>query len=179
MPLGPKLILKLVKEKKLVENLAERELTNPEGAGFDLRVGEIYMIKGKSFLGVTERKTPDIKLLSKYKKGSKTSYTFEPGKYYLVRTMEKLNLPDDIEAYLYTRGTLIRSGIIHVFGQTAPGYSGSLVVGLYNAGPCKVQLELGARFMHVQFEYVEGGGSSYRGQWKGGRVTTVGKERQV
>jgi hypothetical protein len=37
MILGPVLLLKLVKEKKLVEHLAERELTNPEGAGFDLR----------------------------------------------------------------------------------------------------------------------------------------------
>ena len=32
-------LLQLVKEKKLVENLAERELTNPEGAGFDIRAG--------------------------------------------------------------------------------------------------------------------------------------------
>jgi hypothetical protein len=34
-------------------------LKNPEGAGFDLRVGEIYKIKGKGFLGVEERETPN------------------------------------------------------------------------------------------------------------------------
>jgi hypothetical protein len=33
MILGIKKLLKLVKEKKLVENLSERELKNPEGAG--------------------------------------------------------------------------------------------------------------------------------------------------
>ena len=38
MILGPKKLLELVKKKKLVENLAHRELTNPEGAGFDLRL---------------------------------------------------------------------------------------------------------------------------------------------
>ena len=36
MVLGPKALLQLVKKIKLVENLSERELTNPEGAGFDL-----------------------------------------------------------------------------------------------------------------------------------------------
>lgn len=47
MILGPKTLLELVKKKKLVENLSERELTNPEGAGFDLRLGEAFKIIGK------------------------------------------------------------------------------------------------------------------------------------
>ena len=66
MILGVEKLLKLVKEKKLVENLSERELKNPEGAGFDLRIGELYEISGKGFLGVEDRKTPKIKLLAKY-----------------------------------------------------------------------------------------------------------------
>ena len=44
MILGITKLLELVREKKLVENLCERELKNPEGAGFDLRIGEIYGI---------------------------------------------------------------------------------------------------------------------------------------
>ena len=73
MILGVKELLKLVKEKKLVENLSERELKNPEGAGFDLRFGEIYEISGKGFLGIEERKTPEIKLLAKYNPKKKTN----------------------------------------------------------------------------------------------------------
>ena len=49
MVLGPQLLLQLVKEKKLVEGLSERELTNPEGAGFDLRLGGVYKNSGESF----------------------------------------------------------------------------------------------------------------------------------
>src|SRR5581483_10071725 len=60
MILGPKRLLELVKKKKLVEGLADRELLNPEGAGFDLRLGEIYKISGTAFLGETERKTPTV-----------------------------------------------------------------------------------------------------------------------
>ena len=35
-------LLKLVKEKNLVENLSERELKNPEGCGFDLGVNHNF-----------------------------------------------------------------------------------------------------------------------------------------
>jgi len=38
---------------------------------------------------------------------------------------------------------------------------------------------MGARFVHIQFSEVKGGGSMYRGQWQGGRVTTKKKEKQV
>lgn len=179
MPIGPKILLKLVKEKKLVENLSERELTNPEGAGFDLRLAEVYGLKGVGFLGIEERKTPVTKLLARYEEGKAKVFTFKPGKYYLVRTIESLNLPDSIAAYPFSRGTMFRSGLIHLSNQVAPGYSGPLVTGVYNAGGLDVDIELGARFMHVQFEFVEGGGSSYRGQWRGGRVLMKKREKQV
>jgi deoxycytidine triphosphate deaminase len=178
MPLGPKILLKLVKEIKLVENLSERELANPEGAGFDLRVGEIHKIYGRGFLGIEERKTPVTKMVASYKKVKKR-FTFEPGSYYLVKTIESVNLPEDIVGYLFTRSTLFRSGIIHGLSQISPGYSGPLVMSLANIGQCKIEIELGARFAHVQFEKIEGGGSAYRGQWKGGRVKMKDKEKQV
>ena len=66
MVLGPKALLQLVKKIKLVENLSERELTNPEGAGFDLRLGEVFKISGIAFLGETHRKTPDIESVLQY-----------------------------------------------------------------------------------------------------------------
>ncbi len=67
MILGPKKLLALVKKIKLVEDLSERELTDPEGAGFDLRLGEVYEISGDAFLGEEERRTPDIDLIMAYK----------------------------------------------------------------------------------------------------------------
>ena len=54
-----------------MEGLSERELTSPEGAGFDLRLGEVYKISGNAFLGVNERKTAEIKLVAKYSLGAK------------------------------------------------------------------------------------------------------------
>ncbi len=179
MILGPRLLLKLVKEIKLVKHLAERELTNPEGAGFDLRLGEVYSISGDAFLGETERKTADIKLIQSYKEGEKRSITVKPGDFYLVKTIESLNLPQNVTANFKPRSTTFRSGLFLRTGNVAPGYSGPVTFGLKNEGPIPVTVEMGARFVHVQFEEVKGGGNMYRGQWQGGRVSALKKESQV
>lgn len=189
MILGPKILLQLVKKKKLIEGLSERELTNPEGAGFDLRLGEVYKISGSGYLGIEKRKTPKVKLIAKYitsrdgrlkKREAKIQkITIKPGEFYLVKTIESFNTPQNLTINFKPRTTTFRSGLFLRTGNVAPGYKGSVTFGLKNEGPCEVTIELGARFVHAQFEEVKGGGSMYRGQWQGGRVTTRRKERQV
>ncbi len=179
MILGPKKLLQLVKTKKLVEGLSERELTNPEGAGFDLRLGEVYKIKGKAFLGETHRKTADIELVLKYTQNKKSSLKIKPKEFYLVKTIESVNMPNDLTASITPRSTTYRSGLFIRTGNVPPGYCGELTFGLSNEGPATVVIELGARIAHIQFHEVKGGGSMYRGQWQGGRVTTKKKEKQV
>lgn len=179
MILGPKILLKLVKTQKLVEGLSERELTNPEGAGFDLRMGEVYKISGDAFLGETERKTPDIKLVEKYVEGKKKKITLKPGDFYLVKTIESVNTPQNITINFKPRTTTFRSGIVIRTGNVAPGYNGPLTFAMKNEGPVAVTIEMGARIIHAQFEEVAGGGNMYRGQWQGGRVSATKKEKQV
>lgn len=179
MIIGPKKLLQLVKKINLVENLSERELTNPEGAGFDLRLSEVYAISGKAFLGETHRETPIIKLKGKYKKSKVNKITIKPRDFYLVTTIESLNLPKDIVATFIPRTTTFRSGLFLRAGVAQPGYKGKLTFGLKNEGPVAVTLELGCRFVHAQFHWVDGGGNMYRGQWQGGRVTTRKREKQV
>lgn len=179
MILGPKILLKLVKNKKLVEDLSERELTNPEGAGFDLRLGEVYKIKGKGYLGIDERKTPKAALFKKYNSVKISSIEIKPGESFLVTTLESVNLNENITANLWLRSTLYRSAIILSGGNVAPGYCGKLSFTLFNSGTSSVKVELGARIVHILFYEVKGGGNLYRGQWKGGRVTAEKKEKQV
>lgn len=180
MIIGPQKLLELVKKNKLVEGLSQRELTNPEGAGFDLRIGELFKITGgKAFLGETERETPDIESIIKYQKGSKNSYTITPGEYLLATTIEKVNVPKDITVNFKPRTTTFRSGLFLRTGNVAPGYKGILTFAIKNDGPMKVTIEMGARIVHAQFYWVDGGGSMYRGQWQGGRVTTKKRETQV
>lgn len=179
MILGPKKLLELVKEIKLVEGLSERELTNPEGAGFDLRLGEVYTISGDAFLGETHRKTADIQLVAEYKEAETRTIEIKPGDYLLVATIEKVNMPLFLTANFKPRTTTFRSGLFLRTGNVAPGYQGKLTFGLKNEGPITVTMEMGARFVHMQVEEVLGEGSQYRGQWQGGRVAATKKEKQV
>ena len=176
--IGTKELLRLVKENKLVENLCDRELENPEGAGFDLRAGEIFTIKeGESFLGETERLTPDVESVAKY--GENKDFILKPGEFILVKTLEKVNLPDNIAAIFRPRSTLQRSGVTLSTATGNPGYKGELTFGMCNLGKNDFKIELGARFVHILFFNTSENYSSYRGQWQGGRVSTEGKETQV
>lgn len=189
MILGPAELLELVKKIKLVENLSERELTNPEGAGFDLRLGEVFKISGKAFLGETHRQTPDIESIAKFDPSKtphsakasrgKQSIKIKPGDFFLVKTIEKINLPLNLSAVIIPRTTTFRSGLFIRTGPIQPGYSGELTFGLKNEGPIIVEIEMGARFVHVLFHEIKGSGSAYRGQWQGGRVSATKKEKQV
>ena len=186
MILGPKKLLQLVKTKKLVEHLSDRELNNPEGEGFDLRLGEVYKISGSAFLGETHRKTAEVELIKVYKKPhfakasqGQGSIKIEPGDFFLVKTIESVNMPDNLTASITPRSTTYRSGLFLRTGNVPPGYCGGLIFGLKNEGPITVEIEMGARFVHIQFSEVKGGGNMYRGQWQGGRVTARKKERQV
>lgn len=179
MILGPKQLLQLVSKNKLVENLSERELKNPEGAGFDLRLDEVYKISGKAYLGVTERHTADVKLVKKFDKNKNNKIIIKPGDFFLVKTIESVNMPDNLTASITPRSTTYRSGLMIRAGNVPPGYCGGLTFGLVNEGPISVTIEMGARFVHIQFQEVSGKGNMYRGQWQGGRVTTTKKEKQV
>tara|TARA_B100000315_G_C14244364_1_gene436761 strand:- start:1 stop:537 length:537 start_codon:yes stop_codon:yes gene_type:complete len=177
--IGTKELLKLVRENKLVENLSERELENPEGAGFDLRIGEVFKIKdGEAFLGETERSTPETESIAEYSQNKEI--ILKPGEYILVKTIEKINLPDNIAAIFRPRSTLQRCGV-GLFTATAdPGYKGGLTFGMCNFGKNDFKLEMGARIVHILFFNTSENYLSYRGQWQGGRVSTEGKkETQV
>jgi deoxycytidine triphosphate deaminase len=179
MVLGIKELHRLVKEKNLVTDLSERELENPEGAGFDLRIGELYEVSGQGFLGITERETPEMELVAKYEAGKTLDVLLKPHTYYLLKTMEGVNMPENLLAIMTPRSTLFRSGVYVFGGQVPPGYQGGLNMGIYNYRDTDFRLEMGARVVHIMFFEVKGEGNLYRGQWQGGRVTTKQKETQV
>lgn len=173
-------LLKLVNKQGLVENLHQRELTAPEGAGFDLRLGEIFEVSGEGYLGLTERKTPHEKLLASYNPKKIKKISLKPGKLYLVKTIEKINQPDNIQVLVKTRTTLARSGICLLSAFGSPGYQGHFIFGMINLGGLKFTIEMGARFLHVNFFAIKGKTLvPYRGQWQGGRVSARKKEKQI
>lgn len=183
-------ILELNKRYNLIENLDEREQENPEGVGIDIRAGKVYRIIGEGFLGVTDRKSSDTEKIADIEKGDK-EITLKPGDYVLVKTIERFNLPGEkieieegkpayLSLHVYPRSTLQRCGIYLMATKTDPGYNGELTFALSNLGSKPFRLELGARFANIVFMQVTGEiKRAYEGQWKGGRVSTGGVERQI
>jgi len=179
MVVGVVKLLKLVKAKKLVEGLADRELNTPEGAGFDLRLGKVSKVTGKGYMGLQERDSANSKIIAEYNPSKIKSIIIKPGQSYLVTTLEKVNMPTNLTAKTWLRSTLYRSGIIMSAGNIAPGYSGELSFFFFNAGKAQMEIDLGARIVHIVFWKVDGKTNTYRGQWQGGRITSKKKEKQV
>jgi deoxycytidine triphosphate deaminase len=180
MILGHSELRKLVKSQKLVTGLSKRERENPEGCVFDLRLDKLFKLKGEAFLGIKEREAPNVEEVASYNPKKKTKHTIKQGEYYLTKTIEKVNLPEDIAALFKPRTTLFRSGLILRTGFGNPGYKGPLFFGLYNAGGVPATIEMGARYVASYFVKVKGKPvHKYRGQWQGGRVTTKGREKQI
>jgi deoxycytidine triphosphate deaminase len=182
-------ILELVKlEESLLENLGERDLNNPEGVGFDLRLGSVHkIVEGGAYIeadgeaGLGKRKGVKTEELANFREGSKEQEDFivKPGEYYLVQTIESVNTPSDLMPVVYTRSSLFRAGLLLLNSKTDPGYKGKLTMGLTNLSPFKVRLQMGARICNMVFFRIEGKTVSYRGQHQGGRVTPEKEEQQV
>ena len=185
--LGVNHIHQRIKDHNLIENLGARELENPEGVGVDLRIGEIHkIIEGGAYVevdgkaGLGKRKGVKTELIAKFEPDSKTQVevSIEPGEYYLISTVEKINTPDDLMPMIYPRSTLFRAGALLLNSKTDPGYSGTLTMGLTNLSKFPLKLQMGARICNMVFYKIEGETVTYRGQHQGGRIS-FDEEQQV
>lgn len=165
--------------KDFIKNLSERDQENPEGCGFDVRIGKIYeMGEGQGFLYIKTRKTPDYKLLGEFKQeGQKLK--LKPGNIYVGETIEVIDTPKNVFGRFYPRHNLFKNGILVLGQKTDPGYKGTFSFVMINLSDREFELELGARIAQFVFHEVKGKTSEYRGQWQGGRIFTKEAEEQV
>ncbi len=182
------MVISIADVHKIVQNLSVRELENPEGAGVDLRLGEVIEITGgTAFIeadgpaGQGLRSGFETKVTCAFQEGGEVQekFVFEPGKYYLVKTVETVQIPINVLGDFRARSTLFRSGLNLLTTTGAPGYEGPLVFGLTNHGSLPVTIQMGARIAQALFYRLESDGIGYRGQNQGGRTTASGVERQV
>ena len=184
-------VLELNKKYRLVSGLSEREQFNPEGSDLELRVGQVENIIGPGFLGIEDRVTPKTKIIASIERDGKKKIKMKPGQYYLVKTIETVNVPSKkvsleknmppryLSPDIKPRSTLQRCGIILVNTTTNPGYIGPLIFGMYNAGNQDFKFELGARMFKIEFREVIGEiKRAYAGQNQGGRTTSQGKKEK-
>jgi deoxycytidine triphosphate deaminase len=181
-------ILRRIREQGLVDNLGARDLMTPEGCGIDFRLQAAYrIVGGGAFIDADgcadlgRRKGVATEQVMSFVEGAAEQdyLTIKPGDYYLVQTIEVVNMPADLMAQVYPRSSLYRSGLLLLASKADPGYRGPFILGLSNIGPVDVKLQMGARICNVVFVQVAGATVAYRGQHQGGRVTPEATERQV
>lgn len=126
-------IKKLSDEYNLIEGFDSSSL---EAASYDLRLGADYMRQGV------------IKSMTK----EEPSIAVQPGEYVVVTSHEALNFPLDLVARFGLMSPWGMKGIVSLFGpQIDPGFSGILVVPIFNAGDSPVTLPHYEKMFTVEF----------------------------
>ena len=123
---------------------------------------------------IAKRKLPKEVLVAKYDGKEGNMVQIMPNTYYLLKTIESLNTPEDLFPQLAPRTTLQRAGIKLTYSTTSPGYKGPLIVGAFNYHSKPFNLELGSHILKISFHEVNGTSRLYNGQWQHGRVSTNG-----
>ena len=189
MVLGANRILDLVKNgvevedhetgkmsfKPLVELLSDNQTEGIEGTTLDLRLGAIFRPVGRAKLLRDTRITPEIEKVMDIESEPDGVYTIKPGEYLLFQTIERVNLPAGLFAYIRPRTTMIRSGLPLETAFISPNYQGRLTVGMKHQGFNDVEIQMGFRILCIAFMPIEGVAVPYRGVWQGDRVSTDGK----
>ncbi len=161
MYLGGAEILRRAQESSLIEGLTEESL---QGSGVDLRIDKLFELDGIARLGKNERVMPNVS------EPPGENFVLQAKSYYLCLTAEKVNMPDDLIAFILPRSTLFRCGISLKSAVVDPGYKGALTLGLTNETDREFQLDRGARIAQIVFSYISGGSTGYEGKYQGGKV---------
>jgi deoxycytidine triphosphate deaminase len=181
-------------EIRMIIGLSQREITRPEGAGFDLRVGKLFRFRRGSIgylyvdrSNMPSRKTPECDLVCEFdpSRDAQEIVAINPGDFYLIQTIERFRMPENLLGIVVPRTTLFRSGIILLASVVSPGYGlseqngAALTFGLANIGGHLFKLEMGARIAHIVFAKIDGKAALYRGPWQenGGRVWAEPEEQ--
>lgn len=154
----------------IVDHLPEDHVF--KGCSIDLRLGELYEHLGGAELYEDRRNTGNVIKLEPDNEGS---YSLEPGKVYLVSTIEVINMPSNLTGIVLNRSTLYRAGINLKSGFINPSYFGPMPAMISNLTSNTSKIQRGYRIMSVAFGEAKGENSSYTGKWQGGRIHTSGE----
>lgn len=170
MILSDKTLMKMLDEHTLVVNPIEIEQIQP--ASIDIRIGNTYGIVEDSPSGIINL---DDEIT--YKRIVADKYILLPGQFVLATTMEFVELPDNLTAFVEGRSSLGRLGLfIQNAGWVDPGFKGEITLELFNANRCAIELNSGRRIGQLVFAQLDDSAlNPYRGKYQGQRGATGSK----
>ena len=170
MILSDKTLIKMLNDQSLVVTDLEPEQIQP--ASIDIRIGNTFCIVEDSPSGII-----NLEDEIQYKQITAEKYTLLPGQFVLATTMEYVELPDDLTAFVEGRSSLGRMGLfIQNAGWVDPGFKGEITLELFNANRCAIELCAGRRIGQLVFAQLdEKALNPYRGKYQGQRGATGSK----
>ena len=138
--------------------------TQIQPASIDIRLGDTFSIVEDSSSGII---TLDSEI--SYKTIKTDTYLLLPGQFVLATTMEYIELPDDLTAFVEGRSSLGRMGLfIQNAGWVDPGFKGEITLELFNANRCAIELRAGRRVGQLVFAKMDREAKNpYRGKYQG------------
>lgn len=166
MILSCKTILKKIKEEELM--IEPFTSTHVQPASIDLRIGNHFMI-------IDENSTPFISLEKSvsYKEVCQETIIIPPQGFVLGTTIEYINLPNDMTAFVEGRRSIGRLGLfIQNAGWVDPGFEGQITLELYNANRVPIELKAGRRVCQLVLALLDQKGTAYMGKYNGQKRAT-------
>ncbi|MFW6264740.1 MAG: dCTP deaminase [Bacillota bacterium] len=135
-----------------------KELINKKGLlidpidDFQIQPASVDLRLGKSFLKLDENMTAIMTLEdeSNYISYQSDEIIIPPHSFLLATTMEHIELPADITAFVEGRSSIGRMGLfIQNAGWVDPGFKGQITLELYNANSLPIKLRSGRRICQL------------------------------
>ncbi|WP_096187433.1 dCTP deaminase [Evansella halocellulosilytica] len=156
---GKTILSKQTKGELLIEPLTKEQV---QPASIDLRLGS-------HFLAVDEHNN---QVLSMEKEAnyrevhSEQSIILPPQSFLLATTVEKIELPNNLTAFVEGRSSIGRLGLfIQSAGWVDPGFKGEITLELYNANRLPIELIVGRRICQLVIAEVNEEAVPYNGKY--------------
>ena len=162
MVLSDKTIMKMLQEGTLSVSPLEEGQIQP--ASVDIRLGSMFSIIEDLPTGVI-----NLEEEIQYRTMETDRYVLLPGQFVLATTMEYIELPDYLTAFVEGRSSLGRMGLfIQNAGWVDPGFRGEITLELFNANRCAIELKAGRRVGQLVFAEMDGSAlHPYQGKYQG------------
>lgn len=162
MILSDTTLRELLASGELVVDPVDEDQIQP--ASIDLRLSD-------HFLKVDENRLEVIRLDAEvdYVELTQEQIVIPPHSFLLATTKERIQLPNDVTAFVEGRSSIGRIGLfIQNAGWVDPGFEGNLTLELFNANRLPIRLQTGRRICQLVFARMDQAAQSpYNGKYQG------------
>jgi dCTP deaminase len=167
-------IVRLVEEGRIKIDPWDAGMVQP--ASLDLRLGDSFRVFHNHKVTAIDLREPPANLTEQIKIAEGEPFVIHPGEFCLGRTLEHVQLPDDIVARIEGKSSIGRLGlIVHATaGFCDPGWRGTLTLELNNLTRVPIRLYAGLPIAQLSFMTLDAPaerpygheqlGSKYQGQ---------------